>query len=190
MENKTTETAKPVSKAKQPTMFDSLLAIQKELQTVSKDKKAFKGTYATIENVWESIRETINKNNFVIIHQNSNDGIKTTALHSSGEKLESTIPFSGNTDPQEKGKEITYAKRYNINAIFNVIVGDEDNDANKPLANYQKKVVDGGLAAQKLLAAKTREDALRIYKGLSETERNTTEVVAAAAEIKNKFPQQ
>jgi predicted nucleotide-binding protein (sugar kinase/HSP70/actin superfamily) len=109
------------------------------------------------------------------------------ALHQTGEKLSSCIPFSGNTDPQEKGKEITYAKRYNINAIFNVIVGDEDNDANKQIGNYKKNAVDGKLAAEKLLKAATRDEAMKIYKGLSEAERNTTEVVAATAEIKAKY---
>jgi hypothetical protein len=166
------------------TMFESLLEVQKELKTVVKDKQAYKGTYATIENVWESIRNIINSNGFVVLHQMTGEGIKTTALHQSGEKLESTIPFSGNTDPQEKGKEITYAKRYNINAIFNVIVAEEDNDANKPLNNYQKKSVNGELAAKKLLNAKDIEDSRKIYNALSEEERKTTEVIDAVKFIK------
>jgi hypothetical protein len=183
METQKTVAAKPAAK-KEKTMFESLIAIQQELQTVLKDKKAFKGTYATIENVWESIRHTINGNGFVVIHQMSADGIKTTARHSSGEQLESVIPFSGNTDPQEKGKEITYAKRYNINAIFNVIVAEEDNDANRNLNSYKKTDVDGSLAASKLLAAKTKDQARVIFKTLSEEERNTTAVVAAVEKVK------
>lgn len=171
-------------KTKTKTIFESLLTIQKELKTIVKDKKAFKGNYATIENVWESIRKIVNDNGFVIYHEMSLDGIVTVALHQSGEKLSSCIPFSGNVDPQEKGKEITYAKRYNINAIFNVIVADEDNDANKTLNNYQKKVVNGQLAADKLLGAKDAETARKIYNGLSPEERKTTEVIEAIKFIK------
>jgi len=169
---------------KEITMFDALLKIQKELKTIVKDKKAFKGSYATIENIWESIRKIINDNNFIVYHQMTPEVITTTALFVTGEKLESTIPFSGNVDPQEKGKEITYAKRYNINAIFNVIVADEDTDANKPLNNYKKKEVDGSLAAEKLLNAGTREEAVAIYQSLSPAERKTSEVVEAIKFIK------
>jgi hypothetical protein len=175
---------------KKETMFESLIKIQKELKTVVKDKKAFKGNYATIENVWESIRKTVNDNGFVVYHQSSiKDGLKgmlTTAKHSSGESLDSFIEYSGNTDPQEKGKEITYAKRYNINAIFNVIVADEDNDANKSLNNYKKNGLDGRLAAQKLLDAKDKEESRKIYQSLSAEERKTSEVVEAIKFIKGK----
>jgi len=170
---------------KKLTIFESLLKVQQKLKTVVKDKKAFKGTYATIENVWESIRNIINENGFVIYHQMSTEGIKTTALHQSGEKLESVIPFSETKDSQEKGKEITYAKRYNINAIFNVIVADEDNDANKQLGDYKKKAINGELAAKKLLEAKDLEDSRKIYKSLSAEEKKTTEVVDAIEYIKN-----
>jgi len=170
---------------KETTMFDSLLKIQQELKIILKDKKAYKGTYATIEHIWESIRKTINGNGFVVYHQMTPEAITTTALYKNGEKLESTIPFSGNTDPQEKGKEITYAKRYNINAIFNIIVADEDNDATPKLGNYKKKEVNGQLQADKLLSAETTEEARKIYASLSPEERKTSEVVEAIKFIRS-----
>ena len=166
------------------TIFESLLEVQKKLKTIVKDKKAFKGSYATIENVWESIREIVNSNGFVVYHQIEGGNINTTALHLTGEKLTSSIPLSGNTDPQEKGKEITYAKRYNINAIFNVIVADEDNDATKPLSKYGKSEVSGKLAAEKLMEAKTPADARKVYAALSPTERKTSEVIEAVKFLK------
>jgi hypothetical protein len=173
---------------KPKTIFESFLAVQKELQTITKDKKAFKGSYATIENIWESIREIVNRNEFVVMHQSTiKEGLKgllTSVLHSSGKIVESFIEYSDNKDPQEKGKEITYAKRYNINAIFNVIVADEDNDATKPLGKYQKQTVDGSLAAKKLLNAKNAEDSRRIYASLSAEERKTSEVIKAVEFIK------
>lgn len=184
---------------KSPTLFESLLAVQKELKTVTKNKKGYSGTYADIENIWESIREIINGNGFVILHQVKEKGVNTIALHVGGEKLESFIPFiefesrisdKGKTtyrDPQEQGKEITYAKRYNINAIFNVIVADEDNDANKNLGNYKKSGVNGELAAKKLLNAKSHDEAVKIYSELSKDERITTEVVSAVDEMRKKY---
>lgn len=169
------------------TMFFSLLKIQKALKTVTKDKKAFKGAYATIEHVWESIRETINSNGFIVTHTSDASGITTIAMHESGGELKSFMPWSGNTDSQEQGKEITYAKRYGINAIFNVIVADEDTDATKTKGNYKKQEVDGSLAAKKLREAATHEVAKKIYKALSDEERKTSEVVDAIGFIKEKF---
>ena len=169
------------------TMFFSLLKIQRALKTVTKDKSAFKGKYATIEHVWESIRKIINDNDFVVTHFSDEKGVTTLAMHVSGKELSSFMPWSGNTDSQEQGKEITYAKRYGINAIFNVIVTDEDTDATKTKGNYKKQEVDGSLAAKKLREAETHEVAKKIYKSLSDEERKTSEVVDAIGFIKEKF---
>lgn len=173
--------------AEKSTVFQDLLAIQKELKTIAKDKSAFKGKYATIEKVWETIRHTINDHNFVVTHTSDEKGIYTYALHISGEKLQSFIPWSGNHDPQEQGKELTYAHRYGINAIFNVIIADEDNDANKTQGNYKKKEVDGELAAKKLLKAKSHDEATAIYKSLSKEEKVTAEVIMAVEEMREKY---
>lgn len=183
----TTQPVRPATKmivAQEKTMFEALLSIQKELQTVGKNKTGFKGKYADIEAVWESIRKVVNDNGFVIRHESSKEGIQTVAMYKSGESISSFIPFSEKTDPQERGKEITYAKRYNIGAIFNVIVADEDNDANKQLGDYKKKEVNGDLAAKKLLGSKNIEESREIYKSLSTEERKTKEVIAAVDYIK------
>lgn len=169
------------------TLFEDLLEVQKQLKTVVKDKKSFKGSYATIENVWESVRKAINDNNFVVTHSALEEGVRTTAMHRSGEVIQSTFPWSDIKDPQERGKEITYAKRYNINAIFNVIVADEDNDASKPVGNYKKKEVSGELAAKKIISAKTRDEAIEAYKSLSKEERATADVIAAVDAMRQKY---
>jgi hypothetical protein len=171
-----------------PTMFESMLAIQKELKTITKNKKAFKGSYATLERIWEDTRKLINDNNFVVYHKSvireGKNGLLTVAEHKTGGVLESFVEYSNNTDPQERGKEITYFRRYNINSIFNIIVEGEDNDATKKIGDYSKKVVDGTLAAQKLMDAENSEKAREIYKTLSAEERKTEEVIEAIKFIK------
>lgn len=171
------------------TMFDSLLKIQKELKTISKNKQAFKGKYATIEKVWESIRNLIAENGFVVYNQSvmrdSKNGLLTTAKHETGESIDSFIEYSSNEDPQERGKEITYYRRYNINSIFNVIVEGEDNDATKPLGSYEKEGADGRLAAEKIMNAKDKVEARKIYALLSPKEKRTSEVVEAVKFMKD-----
>jgi hypothetical protein len=174
---------------KKSPMFQSLIKIQRELQTIAKNKKAFKGSYATIERVWESIRNIINDNGFVVIHKSEvvgdRNGLLTEALHESGDSIKSFIAYSDNHDPQERGKEITYYRRYNLNSIFNIIVEGEDNDATKPIGKYNKDDKSGQLAAEKLMNAESSEKAREIYKTLSPAERKTAEVIEAIKFIKD-----
>lgn len=187
---------------KVPTMFDALMSIQKELKTISKDKKGYSGKFASIENVWESIRNIINANGFVVLHSSTfkdgRFGVETEAMHTSGNSIKSFIPFiewdvrstdkkTEFRDAQDQGKELTYYKRYNLTLIFNLVIAEEDNDANKKLGNYQKKQVNGELAAKKLIDAETYDLAKSIYKSLSPEERQTDEVLKANMFLREKF---
>jgi hypothetical protein len=162
------------------TFFGSLLAIQKEMTTVAKNKKAFKGTYADIEAVWEASRKIINENGFVVVHSIIPEGVKTEAVHESGEKIASVIPLSPNADSQELGKQITYARRYNLNAIFNIIVADEDNDADAKHASPDKAIT-------KLKEAKDVLELTKIFKTLSVAEQNDSRVIQAGKDRKKEI---
>lgn len=187
--------------ANQKGMFESLLAIQRGLKTITKNKKAYTGSYADMENIWESIRHLINDNEFVI--DNCSDehkgkfGVWTVATHvPSGYFKRSFIPYdewesrldkSGKTeyrDAQDKGGEMTYYVRYNLKLIFNIVIADEDKDMNRKIGNYNKTNTNGELSSKKLLAAKDADEARKIYNSLSKEERNTAEVVNAVAFIK------
>jgi hypothetical protein len=187
---------------KQDSIFESMMKIQKELKTIRKNKSGYSGRYADIENVWESIREIINNNNFVVFHSSCFDngrfGVLTTALHSSGHLKTSFIPFiewdvrstdkkTEFRDAQDQGKELTYYKRYNLALIFNLVISDEDNDANKTRGNYKKSAVDGSLAAKKMLATKSKEEAADVYRNLSKEERLTDEVIGAVETMREKY---
>jgi len=121
--------------------YQGLFEIQKVLKPIGKNADGYNYKYADLPQVWKNVQAVVAKNGFVVYHQVTIEGVKTTALHSSGEALESTVPFSGSIKPQEKGSEITYFKRYNILALFNVIVEGEDDDAKG--ANDVVKQVSG-----------------------------------------------
>jgi hypothetical protein len=106
-----------------------LLKVQKEMPVVGRTTDAFKYKYAPIEVVWDKVGKILSDNGFVIVNKIDENGITTTALHELGE-MTSTIAFSNLAlKPQDRGSEITYARRYNLCAIFNIIIAGEDDDA-------------------------------------------------------------
>lgn len=110
-------------------LLQALLAVQAEVPPIKKNSKGYNYKYADLPRVWEAIKESLSKNGFVVTHEVTADGVKTTAHHEDGE-LSSTIPFTvEGMKPQEIGSEITYYKRYNLAAIFNLIIEGEDDDA-------------------------------------------------------------
>lgn len=71
-------------------------------------------------------------NNGLSISQGVTDGpnVDTLLLHSSGEWIRNTTPIVGHpSGMQDMGALITYARRYGLTTILNV-VSDEDEDAN------------------------------------------------------------
>jgi hypothetical protein len=114
-----------------------LLKVQKELPIVGKDSKGFNYKYASLPQVWEKVGKVLESNGFFITNEITLEGVLTTAHHEHGE-LHSFIPFvSQSSKPQEIGSEVTYWRRYNLTAIFNIIVDGEDDDAQT--ANDAKK---------------------------------------------------
>ena len=112
-------------------LLDVLKKVQAEMPTIGKNAAGYNYKYADLPKVWESIKGILASNGFVIIHEVTLEGVKTIAWHECGE-LSSLIPFTvEGAKPQDMGAEITYYKRYNLGAIFNLIIEGEDDDAAK-----------------------------------------------------------
>lgn len=114
-------------------LLQVLMKVQSELPVIKRDEKAdagkFSYRYASMPYIWEHIKNVIQTNGFLITHSVSKEGVQTVAHHEHG-VLSSTIPFSAEgLDPQDAGGEITYYKRYNLCAIFNIMIDGEDDDA-------------------------------------------------------------
>lgn len=110
-------------------LLQALHKVQQELKPVKKSTDGYNYKYADMATVWDTIGKTISSNGFVIVHDVTAEGVKTTAYHEHGE-ITSFIPFTeGAQKPQEIGSEITYFKRYNLVSLFNVIVEGDDDDA-------------------------------------------------------------
>lgn len=120
-------------------LLDVLKKVQAEMPVITKNSKGYNYTYADLPKVWASIKDVLASNGFVIIHEVTKEGVKTVAWHECGE-LSSLIPFTvEGAKPQDMGGEITYYKRYNLGAIFNLIIEGEDDDAAKVQAAPVKR---------------------------------------------------
>jgi len=117
-----------------------LLKVQKELPVIKRDTEAFKYKYAPLEVIWEKVGEILTDNGFVVTNDLTLDGVKTTATHEHGE-LTSFFSITG-AKPQDRGAEATYGRRYNLTAIFNIQLENEDDDAQQAQKNAPKVVKD------------------------------------------------
>ena len=112
--------------------IEVLKKVQNEMPMIGKNKKVEFGntkyTYAPIDKIWDEVKAVLTGNGFVITNDITLEGVRTTATHELGE-LTSITPFSNTISrPQERGAEITYYRRYNLTAMFNIIVAGEDNE--------------------------------------------------------------
>jgi hypothetical protein len=129
----------------------ALNAFQGKMKAVKKDavNPFFKSHYATLDAIWETIREPLLSNGLSLTQTlgQSSDGktlLDTTLLHISGEWIAGSMLINPvKDDPQGLGSAISYARRYSLCAMLGV-VADEDDDANiatkpKPITKAQIK---------------------------------------------------
>lgn len=125
-------------------LLEVLAKVQAEMPIIGKNKVAeagkFSYTYADIERIWEIAMPILKENGFTINHIGLGDKIETTAYHEFG-NIVSSINLT-TVDPQKKGAEITYYKRYNVCMMFDILVADEDKDA-KGTEMVDEKYLEG-----------------------------------------------
>jgi len=114
------------------TIYQALAKVQAEMPVIGRNKTAnvgkFSYSYADLEKIWEIARPIIEKHGFTVYNCGDGDKVVTVVVHTSGEKLLSAMNIS-QVDPQKKGGEVTYYRRYNLCMLFNIIVAEEDKDA-------------------------------------------------------------
>jgi hypothetical protein len=126
-------------------IFKKIMEIQKLNLAVTKDSKNpfFKSSYVSLDNLVSTITPHLNNNGLLVYHFSENKNINTVVADiESGETVTSSFPMVESNDPQKLGSCISYAKRYNLAQIFNIIT-DRDDDGNSASANITPtKAVD------------------------------------------------
>lgn len=96
----------------------------------------FKSKYATLESIQQHIKPYLNDCGLVVTQANTiiNDlpFVQSTVWHvESGENVVSVFPVVvAKATAQDYGSAVSYAKRYSLTGLLNLIIQDEDDDAN------------------------------------------------------------
>ena len=112
----------------------ALILFHVKVGDIVKDAKNpfFKSTYATLQNIQDTIREPLIECGLTISqHPEGEHGLTTILMHESGEWLESHYIMSPvKNDPQGIGSCLTYQKRYGLTSVLNLSINDPDDDGN------------------------------------------------------------
>lgn len=124
-----------------------LSAMQREYQKIQKNatNTHTNSQYATLDQYIDAIKETLSKYHFALfsrIKEQSSDSISVemTLTHPSGNKIATEGKFPHDTkgcksNIQAVGSAITYARRYLLGMLLNVVSADDDTDGNVPLTS-------------------------------------------------------
>jgi len=114
-------------------IYKKLLDIQKLGLTFTKNAENpfFKSKYLDLDDLNKGLMPTLNEKGLLLLHRTRKKAVVTEIVEvETGEKIESSFPIPDSiVDPQKMGSAITYAKRYNIGQLFNIIT-DKDDDGN------------------------------------------------------------
>ena len=98
------------------------------------DNPFFKSKYLSLEDLTKTIRPILKEKKLLIFHYGDGQNIVTVIRDmESDEELESKFPIQQGIEPQKVGSAITYAKRYNLGQLLNIItdIDDDGNATNK-----------------------------------------------------------
>lgn len=113
----------------------ALLAAQKKIGAAKKDatNPFFHSSYADLGSVMEACKEALNESGIIVLQPIGTDEIgvyvETVLLHESGEWIADRMKIAPKTDsnPQDQGSAISYARRYSLQSM--VFIPAEDDDA-------------------------------------------------------------
>ncbi len=117
--------------------------------------------YADLPQILDCVRKPLTDNGLSVVQGIDSDvdlkryALHTRLLHSSGQWIEGIYPLSGGGDarPQDRGSELTYARRYALCALIGIAVAETVVHYNRESPYRLSPVVDGGTVGVK--ASKT-----------------------------------
>jgi len=114
-------------------LLRAIAAVQSEMPILRKTATANAGKYEykyiPLEDIWAVLQPLLDKNGLLVTNMMSGGVLKTHVWHvETGESIWSDHPVNPQQPPQALGSAITYARRYNLNNLFQ-IVADRDDDA-------------------------------------------------------------
>ena len=119
-------------------LYQALLAVQAEVPALPLDAKNphFNSRFTSLAKLTELVMPILTKHGLVwvalpAIGQDGKPSLRYRMTHATtGQMIEGDMPLMlVKSDPQSQGSAITYARRYSLSAVLN-LVADEDDDGN------------------------------------------------------------
>lgn len=120
------------------TIYAKLLNAKRNIGKVKKTMKNghFKNTYADINALLEVVEPVLLDNGLLLLQPIINNKVITQIIDvETGDKIESIIELDGNLNPQQRGSQITYYRRYSLQSALSLEVIDDDGNG----ASVQQK---------------------------------------------------
>lgn len=108
-----------------------LKSLKEGLSPIVKDSKNpfFKSSYLSLNGLIDAVEPLLNKHGLLLLQPIKDGKVCTEIIDiETGEKVTSEIELGAQTDPQKKGSEITYYRRYTLQSLLGLQA--EDDDAN------------------------------------------------------------
>lgn len=113
-------------------LLRAIAAVQAEMPILRKTEKIKAGqreySYVPLEDIWATLQPILAKHGLVVTNMMAGGVLKTYVWHvDTGESVFCDFPIDTKLPPQALGSSLTYARRYNLNSLFQ-IVADKDDD--------------------------------------------------------------
>lgn len=119
-------------------LLRAILKVQEEMPQLKKNSTAvvpsktgrgFEYKYITLDEIWAALRPVLTKHGLVVTNKMDGTMLETSLIHvESGESISCAFPINVNQPPQQLGSAFSYARRYALCALLQ-IVADKDDDA-------------------------------------------------------------
>lgn len=126
-------------------LYAAIHKAQAKIETVRKngENPHFKSKYATLDEVWETVRKAVNDAGLVVFCtiDPTADGKRELTTHvaevKSGEEISCSFPIVAQAaTPQAVGSAMTYARRYTLTALLEIVTGDGADDDGEAATNH------------------------------------------------------
>lgn len=160
-------------------IYSKLFECKKEIGKISKDSTNpfFKSKYFDVNALLEHVEPILQKHNLLLLQPIVEGDVCSIIIDvETGEKEESKMSLTDINDPQKRGSEITYYRRYTLQSLLGLQA--EDDDANKASGKSSASNQSGATSGSDTSGNPTKWLNKTVSKDSSETTKEWDNIVS------------